>query len=45
MINRVGIIFDSLLVSKHVYNLIELSHTSKHYKITTILLNDVQKKN
>ena len=43
MKKRVGIILDSLLVSKQVHDLIKLSHNSKYYEITTILLNDSHK--
>lgn len=41
---RVGIIIDSLNVSKQIYDLIKLSETSDNYEICTLIINNIDEK-
>jgi len=43
MKKKVGIILDSLLVSKQMYDLINLSSSSINYEITTLIINEIEK--
>ena len=43
MKKRIGIILDSLFVSKQIKDLIEFSNKSNHYKITTLIINELDK--
>ena len=42
---RVGIIVDSYSQSKQIFDLIKLSKSAENYEITTVLLNNVDRKN
>ena len=44
MKKRVGIILDSLHVSKQIYDFINLSSKAKNYQITTLIVNDDKNK-
>ena len=43
MKKRIGIILDSLFVSKQIKDLIEFSNKSNNYKITTLIINELDK--
>lgn len=47
MKKKVGLLVDSLVVSKQIFELVELSKTAQNYEITTIVINrtDFHKKN
>ena len=44
MKKRVGIILDSLSVSKYIHDLVKLSKDAKNYEISTIVINDTNDK-
>ena len=45
MKKRVGIILDSISVTKQIADLIALSKTSKKYEITALVINNIEQKN
>tara|TARA_Y100000766_G_scaffold171854_1_gene147544 strand:- start:319 stop:1992 length:1674 start_codon:yes stop_codon:yes gene_type:complete len=45
MKKRVGIILDSLIVSKQIVDLISLSKQSENYEITALLINSIESEN
>tara|TARA_B100000959_G_C14777043_1_gene539939 strand:- start:586 stop:744 length:159 start_codon:yes stop_codon:yes gene_type:complete len=45
MKKRIGILIDSLSVSKQIIDLLKLSSKSDTYEITTLIINDIEKNN